>query len=130
MPQPSHPPLAQDKQCVVIINTLKQVTRTLTTYKLANTDMTEVQNTPTDVVSASRSTAWWYSQEVNALVIYLHVHHAEHADVGGFRENMFYAASQAICHLHVSGKIKDAKCIDMKWAAVCPPLPDSSNIYW
>ena len=123
MPQPSRPPLAQDEQRAVIINTLKQVARTLATYTLATTDMTEAQDTSTDAVSASRSTARWYPQEVDALVTYLHVHRAERADGGGFRENTFHAASQAIRHLHVSGKIKDAKCIATKWAAVRPPSP-------
>ena len=83
MPQPSHPPLAQDKQHAVIINTLKQVARTLATYMLATTDITEAQDTSMDTVSASRSTAQWYPQEVNTLVTYLHVHHAECANGGG-----------------------------------------------
>ena len=129
MTQPSRPPLAQDEQHVVIINTLKQVACTLATYTLATTNMTEAQDTSMDVVSASRSTARWYPQEVDTLVTYLHIHRAEHANGGGFQESTFHAASQAIRHLHVSGKIKDAKCIAMKWGAVRPPLPDSSDIY-
>ncbi|KIK24236.1 hypothetical protein PISMIDRAFT_98860, partial [Pisolithus microcarpus 441] len=60
----------------------------------------------------------WTPEEVDALVRYLHGHHAERGDTGSFCQSTYANAADHIRPLLVSGKVKDHKNVSIKWGAL------------